>query len=81
MGDKEKKCVIEAHFDISNSGLEPLFEELDLDYDPLLVIRRELLPSGKSRAFVNDIPVQLQMLKELGTLCDSLKLVGSFFKR
>ncbi|MBQ0015536.1 MAG: AAA family ATPase, partial [Bacteroidales bacterium] len=66
LGDKEKKCIIEAHFDISNSGLEPLFEELDLDYDPLLVIRRELLPSGKSRAFVNETPATLTALDALG---------------
>ncbi|AOW10685.1 DNA repair protein RecN [Flavobacterium gilvum] len=63
--NKEEKCVIEAHFDISKYNLLPFFEENDLDYEPETIIRREILPSGKSRAFVNDSPVNLQELQEL----------------
>lgn len=64
--DKEQKCVIEAHFSVSNYNLKQLFESLDLDYDENTIIRREILPTGKSRAFVNDSPVNLQQLQELG---------------
>lgn len=63
--DKERKCVVEAMFDISDLGLLPLFEQYDADYDDHLVLRREILPSAKSRAFVNDSPASLQFLKEL----------------
>ncbi|WP_300490345.1 DNA repair protein RecN [Flavobacterium sp.] len=64
--DKEQKCVIEAHFEIQSYALQPFFEENDLDYETTTIIRREILPSGKSRAFVNDSPVNLQELQELG---------------
>lgn len=64
--DKEQKCIIEAHFSVSNYNLKQLFESLDLDYDDNTIIRREILPSGKSRAFVNDSPVNLNELQELG---------------
>ncbi|WP_347065688.1 DNA repair protein RecN [Flavobacterium sp. WV_118_3] len=64
--DKEQKCVIEAHFEIQPYALQPFFEENDLDYEATTIIRREILPSGKSRAFVNDSPVNLQELQELG---------------
>lgn len=64
--DKERKCCVEAVFDISGLHLQPFFEHHDIDYDPLLIIRREILPSAKSRAFVNDTPVPLSLLKELG---------------
>ena len=61
------KCVIEAHFDLSRYGMEGFFEENDIEYDDSdTIIRRELLSSGKSRAFINDTPVALTMLKELG---------------
>ncbi len=61
------KCVIEASFDISQYGLESFFQENDLEYDATsTIIRREIYATGKSRAFVNDMPVQLQILKELG---------------
>jgi DNA repair protein RecN (Recombination protein N) len=63
--NKEEKCVIEAHFDISKYNLLPFFEANDLDYEPETIIRREILPSGKSRAFINDSPVNLQELQEL----------------
>ena len=61
-----EKCVIEATFDIANYNLKTLFKAEDLDYEPLTIIRREILPSGKSRAFVNDTPVNLDSLQVLG---------------
>jgi len=63
--NKEEKCVIEAHFEISKYNLLPFFEANDLDYEDDTIIRREILPSGKSRAFINDSPVNLQELQEL----------------
>lgn len=61
------KCVIEAHFDLTRYGMDTFFSENDIENDPEdCIIRRELLSSGKSRAFINDTPVQLTMLKELG---------------
>lgn len=64
--DKEQKCVVEAHFKISDYNLKTFFADNDLDYDDVTIIRREILPSGKSRAFVNDSPVNLQELQQLG---------------
>ncbi|WP_336069033.1 DNA repair protein RecN [Mesoflavibacter sp. CH_XMU1404-2] len=64
--DTEKKCIIEATFDISNYNLKSLFTAEDLDYEAQTIIRREILPSGKSRAFVNDSPVNLSSLQLLG---------------
>ena len=62
-----EKCVIEAHFDLSRYGMEAFFSENDIEYDPAdCIVRRELTAAGKSRAFINDTPVQLAMLKELG---------------
>ena len=61
-----EKCVIEATFDIANYNLQSLFTAEDLDYEPQTIIRREILPSGKSRAFVNDTPVNLNNLQVLG---------------
>lgn len=63
--NKEEKCIIEAHFEISKYNLLSFFESNDLDYEPETIIRREILPSGKSRAFINDSPVNLQELQEL----------------
>lgn len=65
--DKEQKCIIEATFSIQNYHLEAFFAENDLDYEERTIIRREILPSGKSRAFINDSPVNLQELQALGT--------------
>ena len=62
----EKKCVIEAHFNLSQYDFKAYFEDNDIDYDDECIIRRELTVNGKSRAFVNDQPVALTMLKELG---------------
>jgi DNA repair protein RecN (Recombination protein N) len=64
--DSEKKCIIEGHFSIGSFNLSSLFDALDLDYEEHTIIRREILPSGKSRAFVNDTPVKLSNLSELG---------------
>jgi len=63
--NKNEKCVVEAEFDISALNLSALFETLELDYEPITIVRREITPQGKSRAFVNDTPVQLSVLKTL----------------
>ncbi len=63
--DTEKKCVVEAEFDLSAYALQPFFEENDLDYEETCIIRREIAPNGKSRAFINDTPVALTTLKEI----------------
>jgi len=63
---KDQKCIIEGTFKIDTYGLQNFFEENDLDYEDSTVIRREILPSGKSRAFVNDTPVNLGVLSVLG---------------
>lgn len=67
INDTSKKCIIEATFDVANYNLRNLFRKQDLDYDAETIIRREILPSGKSRAFVNDSPVNLNVLSILGT--------------
>ncbi|GAB3899266.1 DNA repair protein RecN [Larkinella knui] len=61
----DEKCVIEGFFDVSGYVIEHLFEEEDLDYDVTCVVRREISPSGKSRAFVNDTPVNLEILRRV----------------
>ena len=66
MKDNTRNCVVEGVFALEGLGLEPLFEDLDIDYDNETVIRRIITPAGKSRSYVNDIPVQLAQLKELG---------------
>lgn len=69
--NKEDKCIIEANFSLSKYNLESFFEENDLDFQDNTIIRREILPTGKSRAFVNDSPVNLQQLQDLsGFLID-----------
>lgn len=60
------KCVIEARFDISTYGMEPFFEENELEYEEECILRREVYASGKSRAFINDTPASLVQMKELG---------------
>jgi DNA repair protein RecN (Recombination protein N) len=64
--DKDKKCVVEAHFALDDDTLRPLFEENDLDFEAECIFRRELNPQKKSRAFINDTPVALQTMKEIG---------------
>lgn len=68
---EEEKCVVEGFFDISAYDLKDFFSENDIDYDTDVVVRREILPSGKSRAFINDTPVNLKVLQDLsGALID-----------
>ena len=64
--DSGRNCVVEAEFDVRGYGLEPLFGSLDVDYDERTVVRRVITPAGKSRAYVNDLPVQLTALREIG---------------
>jgi DNA repair protein RecN (Recombination protein N) len=64
--DATQKCIIEGEFSLKGYGLQTLFKDHDLDYDVHTIIRREILPSGKSRAFVNDTPVGLSQLQALG---------------
>ncbi len=69
--DESEKCVVEAVFQVGKYQIRPFFEQNDIDYEEEVIIRRELTPSGKSRAFVNDSPVTLKILQELsGALLD-----------
>lgn len=63
-----QKCVIEAKFDITPYGMKPFFDNNELEYDDECILRRELYASGKSRAFINDTPAQLALMKELGEM-------------
>ncbi len=63
---KEQKCTVEGVFKAEIPEIKQLFEEQDLDYDQEIILRREILPNGKSRAFVNDTPVSLSVMKDLG---------------
>ncbi len=65
--DKDKKCVVEAQFELNDENLKPLFEANDLDFESESIFRRELNPQKKSRAFINDTPVALQTMKEIGS--------------
>ena len=67
MKDAARNCTVEGTFDLKGCGLEPFFEENDLDYAEETSLTRIITPAGKSRAFVNDVPVQLAQLRELGT--------------
>ena len=85
--DKEKKCVVEAQFELDDETLKPLFETNELDFERECIFRRELNPQKKSRAFINDTPVALQTMKELGSLLvdihsqhDSLLLTDADFQ-
>ena len=60
-----KKCIVEASFQIEAYALETLFENLDVDYESQTILRREILPQGKSRAFINDTPVTLNVLEQI----------------
>lgn len=64
--NKNQKCIVEAYFLIKDYGLRSFFDDSDLDYEETTIIRREILPSGKSRAFINDTPVTLDILSRLG---------------
>lgn len=68
---KDKKCVVEAIFQVDKYNIRDFFAQHELDYEPELVVRREIAPTGKSRAFVNDTPVKLKVLQQLsGSLID-----------
>ncbi|MCK7460811.1 MAG: hypothetical protein MZU84_01395 [Sphingobacterium sp.] len=60
------KCIVEGTVELSRYGLEEFFNSNDIDYEEFTVIRREISPAGKSRAFINDTPVNVSVLKELG---------------
>lgn len=64
---QDEKCIVEADFNVRGYELEALFDDNGLDYDDELILRREITPAGKSRAFINDTPVTLNVMKELGT--------------
>lgn len=64
--NKNEKCIVEGHFEISNYNLQLFFDKHDLDYDPQSILRREITPAGKSRAFINDTPVNLKTIQALG---------------
>ena len=63
--DPSNKCIVEASFQIQDYNLKSLFESLDVDYEDYTVLRREILPQGKSRAFINDSPVTLSILEQI----------------
>lgn len=66
LNDKSAKCVVEAVFRVDGLGLESLFESNDLDFDNWAIFRREINPAGKSRAFINDSPVMLKIMQDIG---------------
>lgn len=66
LNDKSRKCIIEAQFNIQSYQLKPFFDLHELDFEELTTLRREITPEGKSRAFVNDTPVNVSVLKQLG---------------
>lgn len=87
MLDETKKCTVEATFVVDSERFKPFFEANDLDVEEELILRRELTPTKKSRAFINDTPVTLQQLKELGSQLvdihsqhDSLLLTNADFQ-
>lgn len=64
--DKQKKCIVEGNFDISHYDLRWFFKENELDFNEMTILRREIMPGGRSRAFINDTPVSINAMKELG---------------
>lgn len=69
--DPERKCIIEAYFEVKKYKVKAFFDQNEIDYDDEVIVRRELTPRGKSRAFINDTPVNLKMLQQLsGSLID-----------
>lgn len=63
---KDEKCIVEAHFNVKGYDMEDLFESCQIDYDDSAIMRREINPAGKSRAFINDTPVNLNVMKDVG---------------
>ncbi len=85
--DDQHKCVVEGNFQVNSIALNQFFADNDLDLEPVTIVRREVLSSGKSRAFVNDTPVNLQQLRELGAILvdihsqhETLQLSSSAFQ-
>ena len=85
--DLNKKCVVEVFFDVSEYSLKELFDKYDIDYFQSSIIRREISPEGRSRAFINDLPVNLSVLKEIASKLidihsqhDTLELNSSAFQ-
>ena len=85
--DENDKCIIEGTFDIRNYKLKSTFKAEDLDYDDQALIRREISPGGKSRAFINDTPVTLEVMRKIGSLLmdihsqhETLQLGNQFFQ-
>lgn len=66
LADENSKCIVEATFAVAALGVEDFFKAHDLDYEANTILRREILPSGKSRGFINDTPVKLELLKAIG---------------
>src|SRR5688572_20485611 len=62
---QHKKCIVEGHFDIRKYNMRPFFNENDLDYENITILRREIHNEGRSRAFINDSPVTLNIMKQL----------------
>jgi len=86
--DPSKKCVIEGHFELKNELLKPIFLENDIDFEPKCIVRREISPSGKSRAFLNDTPVNLTILRQVSenlldihSQHDTILLASDYFQR
>src|SRR6478735_4980987 len=65
--NENEKCVTEGTFDISTYSLKTIFEEENIDYEDQTIIRREISPAGKSRAFINDTPVTLEVMRKIGS--------------
>ncbi len=87
LADENSKCIVDVHFDISNLDLTDFFAANELDFETHCIMRREILPSGKSRAFINDSPVKLEVLKSLGDFLvdihsqhDSLLMMNASFQ-
>jgi DNA repair protein RecN (Recombination protein N) len=85
--NEDEKCVVEGHFEVSELNLSSFFEENELEFDKTCIVRREILPAGKSRAFINDTPVTLDILKLLGQRLvdvhsqhDTLQLANNSFQ-
>lgn len=89
LSDKSKKCIVEGYFNLPlHAELKLFFEQNELDEDPLIILRREIAPTGKSRSFVNDTPVNLTQLRQLAVLLvdlhqqfDTLELGSTGFQR
>ena len=89
LSDKAKKCIVEGYFNLPlHAELKQFFEQNELDEDPVIILRREIAPTGKSRSFVNDTPVNLTQLKQLAILLvdlhqqfDTLELGSTGFQR